>query len=94
MSGDRGLLCCARIMTGHSSGWLEKTPDSDVAERKTRSRLGFGGARGMVGGADWASNWGAGEAPRVCVSEVMLREPGRRERMRRAGPIISALGEQ
>ena len=48
----------------------------------------FGDVRGLD------VDWGAGGAPRVCVSEVMLREPGRRERMRRAGPIISALGEQ
>ena len=53
---------------------------------KTHSRLGFGGARGMVGGADWASNWGAGEAPRVCVSEVMLR------RVARAGDGVRAAG--
>ena len=40
----------------------------------------------MVGGADWASNWGAGEAPRVCVSEVMLR------RVARAGDGVRAAG--
>ena len=42
-----------------------------------RSRLGF--VRDWVsagvwdGGAGSASSWGAGEAPRVCVKEVMLR---------------------
>ena len=59
---DRALL------TARAGGWERLNP----TWLKTRSRLGFGGARGMVGGADWASNWGAGEAPRVCVSEVML----------------------
>ena len=46
MSGDRGLLCCARMMTGHSSGWLEKTPDSDVAEDSFAT--GFRRVCGMV----------------------------------------------
>ena len=39
MSGDRGLLCCARMMSGHSSGRLEKTSDSDVAEDSFASAI-------------------------------------------------------
>ena len=46
MSGDRGLLCCARMMSGHSSGRLEKTSDSDVAEDSFAT--GFRRVCGMV----------------------------------------------
>ena len=54
MSGDRGLLCCARMMTGHSSGWLEKTPESDVAEQLVRDWVSAGV---WDGGAGSASSW-------------------------------------
>ena len=80
---ERALLCdCEDGGRPHSESLQDLTwQDSFVR------RCAWGGC-----GLDVDS--GAGGAPRVCVSEVMLREPGRRERMRRAGPIISALGEQ
>ena len=81
------LHVTARMVGGHS-GWLEVGCAVLLRVQDLTWQDSFGGVRGLD------VDWGAGGAPRVCVSEVMLREPGRRERMRRAGPIISALGEQ
>ena len=81
------LHVTARMVGGHS-GLLEVGCAVLLRVQDLTWQDSFGGVRGLD------VDWGAGGAPRVCVSEVMLREPGRRERMRRAGAIISALGEQ